>query len=72
MNSLPLISHRLFVAAIGNENCGHERPTGRDRAFAGVDGYESAAALEVPDSRKPTEAEGARRASRPGIIPARA
>jgi hypothetical protein len=26
MNSFPLISHRLFVAAIGNESRLHERP----------------------------------------------
>jgi hypothetical protein len=53
MNSLPLISHHLFVAAIGNEDRGHERPAGRERPSAGADGWSRADALEVPGARKP-------------------
>jgi len=71
MNSLPLISHHLFVAAIGNEDRGHERPARRDRTFAGSDGGASAFALEVMDAPKPM-AEDATRASRAGVARARA
>jgi hypothetical protein len=37
MNSLPLISHHLFVAAISSEDRGRERPTRRARACAEAD-----------------------------------
>ena len=75
MNSLPFISHHLFVAAIGNEGRGHERPTRRERPFAGPADQASAIALEVMDARKPMPA-GATRALRatdrpgPGLTPA--
>jgi hypothetical protein len=36
MNSLPFISHHLFVAAVGTEGRRQERPVRRDRPFANV------------------------------------
>ena len=36
MNSLPFISHHLFVAAIGNEGRGHEKPARHERPFVGA------------------------------------
>ena len=33
MNSLPFISHHLFVAAIGNEGRAHERPARHDKVI---------------------------------------
>jgi hypothetical protein len=52
MNSLPFISHRLFVAAIGNEGRGHERPTRHERPFAGPADLASPIAVEVMDARQ--------------------
>ena len=63
MNSLPLISHHLFVAAIGNEDRGQDRPTRRERASAGSDGYSRGIALEVMGARR-AMAEDATGASR--------
>ncbi len=54
MNSLPLISHHLFVAAIGNENRGHERPARREPPYAGLNGGSGAIVVDVPDVRKET------------------
>ncbi len=53
MNSLPLISHHLFVAAIGSEDRGHDRPARRERASGGSDGYSRAITLEVLGARRP-------------------
>jgi hypothetical protein len=53
MNSLPLISHHLFVAAIGNEGRAHARPTRQERPSAGAAAPANAIALEVLDGRKP-------------------
>ena len=54
MNSLPFISHHLFVAAVGNEGRRQERPTSSDRPFAGPAEQETAIPLEVSlDSREP-------------------
>jgi hypothetical protein len=53
MNSLPLISHHLFVAAIGNEDRGHERPARRERLSAGSDGGSHAFALAEMGAGKP-------------------
>ena len=52
MNSLPLISHHLFVAAIGNERRAYEKPTRQERPSAGVASPASAIALEVLAGRK--------------------
>jgi hypothetical protein len=56
MNSLPFVSHHLFVAAIGNEGRAHERPTRDARLSVRTAGLESAIAMEVMDSRKPLPA----------------
>ena len=53
MNSLPFISHHLFVAAIGNEGRAHQRPTRYERPSAGAADPAIAIPLEVLDSRKP-------------------
>ncbi len=52
MNSLPFISHHLFVAAVGNEGRRQERPTRRDRPFAGPAEQLVAVPLEVVDARE--------------------
>jgi hypothetical protein len=36
MNSLPFISHHLFVAAVANEDRRQERPVSRERQFGGL------------------------------------
>jgi hypothetical protein len=53
MNSLPLISHRLFVAAIGSESRTHERPTRHERPSVGAADRASDIPLEVMDGRTP-------------------
>ena len=53
MNSLPFISHHLFVAAIGNEDRAPERPTRHERPSVGAADPVSAIVLEVMDGRKP-------------------
>jgi hypothetical protein len=63
MNSLPFISHHLFVAAIGNEGRGRERPARRERPFSAPADQASAIALEVMDARMPMP-EGTSGASR--------
>jgi hypothetical protein len=60
MNSLPLISHHLFVAAIGNEDRAHARPTRQERPSAGAAAPAKAITLEVLDGRKPMPAGPAR------------
>jgi hypothetical protein len=60
MNSLPFISHHLFVAAIGNEGRAHERPTRYERPSVGAAAPASAIALEVMDGRKPLLSDAAR------------
>ena len=60
MNSLPFISHHLFVAAIGKEGRAHERPTRHERPSVGPSDPASAIALEVMDNRKSLPAGGAR------------
>jgi hypothetical protein len=72
MNSLPFISHRLFVAAIGNEGRAHERPTRHERPFVeAAAAPASVIALEVMDDRQPMP-EGVARASRERIAQVRA
>jgi len=60
MNSLPLISHHLFVAAIGNDGRERERPTRHQRLSAGVLDRPSVMAVEVMDARRPLPARSAR------------
>ena len=71
MNSLPFISHHLFVAAIGNEGRAHERSTRRERPSTGPAEPASAIAVEVIDARQPMPA-GAIRPMRATINQARA
>jgi hypothetical protein len=71
MNSLPFISHHLFVAAVGNEGRRQERPTRSDRLFAGPAEQATAIPLEVLDGREPME-EVVSRTSRARINEARA
>jgi hypothetical protein len=71
MNSLPFISHHLFVAAVGNEGRRQERPMRRDRPFAGPAEQATAVPLEMLDAQEPMP-EGATRASRARITQARA
>ena len=71
MNSLPFISHRLFVAAIGNEGRAQERPTRHERPFVEAAAPASVIALEVMDDLQPMSA-GATRASRERIAQVRA
>ena len=70
MNSLPLISHHLFVAAVGNEDRGHERPVRRGKPSADADDWSRAIAFEMPSGRKPM-AEDARGALREGLTEVR-
>jgi hypothetical protein len=50
MNSLPFISHHLFVAAVGTEGRRQERPVRRDRLFANPAEQVTVVPLEVVDS----------------------
>ena len=52
MNSLPFISHHLFVAAIGNEGRAHGRPARQERPSVEPADPANAVALEVMDGRK--------------------
>jgi hypothetical protein len=65
MNSLPFISHHLFVAAIGNEGRPRERPTRHERPSVRVADPASIIVLEVMADRKlwPTGADRLWRAS---------
>ena len=60
MNSLPFISHHLFVAAIGNEGRVREMPTRRERPSVGPADLASAPAMEVRNGRKSLPAGAAR------------
>jgi hypothetical protein len=59
MNSLPFISHHLFVAAIGNEGHAHERlthyerPARQEQPPFGMADSGSAIVLEVLAGREP-------------------
>ncbi len=57
MNSLPFISHHLFVEAVGNEGRAHEGPTRREGPSAGMADPANAVALEVLDDRRPLPAD---------------
>ena len=71
MNSLPFISHQLFVAAVANEGRRQESPMRRDRPFAGPAGQVTTVPFEVLDAWEPM-LEVAARASRARITAARA
>ena len=60
MNSLPFISHHLFVAAVGNEAHRQERPNRRDRPFVGPADQATGVPLELLDAREPMRATVAR------------
>jgi hypothetical protein len=60
MNSLPFISHHLFVAAIANEGRAHPKPTRHERPSVGPADSASGIALEVMDGWKPLPADTAR------------
>jgi hypothetical protein len=49
MKSLPLISHRLFVAALGNESRVHERPGWLEKPSAEVPEHVAMMALAAAD-----------------------
>ena len=70
MNSLPFISHHLFVAAIGNERRGHGRPTRHERPFADPADQANPIVVEVMDARQPMPT-GTIRALRARIAQAR-
>ncbi len=60
MNSLPFISHHLFVAAIGNGGRPQERSTRQERPSAAPAGPTSSLVLAMMDSRKPLSVSAAR------------
>jgi hypothetical protein len=53
MNSLPFISHHLFVAAVGNEGPRQERPVRSGGPFAGSADEATVVPLELVDAREP-------------------
>jgi hypothetical protein len=53
MNSLPSISHHLFVAAISNEGRPQERPIRDLQLAGGAAALATALALEAMESRRP-------------------
>ena len=53
MNSLPFISHHLFVAAIGNDGRGHEKHARDESQSARPADWASPIVLEVMDVQKP-------------------
>jgi hypothetical protein len=53
MNSLPFISHHLFVAAIGNEGHVHEKPGRQKSLSAEVADDAAASVLAGVDERTP-------------------
>jgi hypothetical protein len=53
MNSLPFISHHLFVAAIGDDDRGREKLAPHESQFAAPSDQASPITLEVMDARKP-------------------
>jgi hypothetical protein len=52
MNSLPFISHHLFVAAVGNERRAPDRSTRRPKVFAGPNDGLGAVAVEAMPALK--------------------
>ena len=70
MNSLPFISHRLFVAAIGNEGRAQERPMRHERPSVEAAAPASVITFEVMDAQQPMP-EGVARALRERITQVR-
>jgi len=64
MNSLPFISHHLFVAAIGNEVRDQADPAPPERPFAEPVEHASVMALELMNAEK-LRSESATQAARP-------
>jgi hypothetical protein len=60
MNSLPLISHHLFVAAIGSESRAPEKPRRQEKSSAALVGRAIPVALEVLDAASPMPNGGTR------------
>jgi hypothetical protein len=60
MNSLPLISHHLFVAAVGNEAPRQDKPMRNGRPFAGPARQVTEVPLELVDVREPVRDVAAR------------
>ena len=60
MSSLPLISHRLFVAAIGTEGSVPGKAPQTENAFSPPASIATAISLEVLNSVKETTSNGAR------------
>jgi hypothetical protein len=60
MNSLPFISHHLFVAAVGNEGPRQERPMRSGRPFVGSADEATVVPLELVDAREPMRDAAAR------------
>ena len=52
MNSLPLISHHLFVAAIGNEGHAQERPTRQEKSFVELTPQPTAITMQELDEAR--------------------
>jgi hypothetical protein len=61
MNSLPLISHRMFVAALGNEGRLHTAPSANAHASPETGALERAIPLEVLDWTQPLPSDQTRR-----------
>ncbi|HOC55324.1 MAG TPA: hypothetical protein PKI20_06870 [Verrucomicrobiota bacterium] len=61
MNSLPLIPHHLFVAAIGNDGRAGQRPSRPEPRPGWRAGRAEEGALEVMDAGKPMPASTTRR-----------
>jgi hypothetical protein len=60
MNSLPLIHHHLFVAAIGNDERGHPKPSRSDGRPAEPTGSARVVELDVLDDETPAPSSTAR------------
>ncbi len=60
MSSLPLISHHLFVAALGNEGCAQEKRAGDQAPRIEVTDESKVIPLELIDFGEPMTAEATR------------
>jgi len=60
MNSLPFISHHLFVAAIGNKGHVYEKPRQQEKPFAEVAHGAGVNALALVDEPMPLPRRGFR------------
>jgi hypothetical protein len=60
MNSFPVISHHLFVAAIGDEAGFLEMPRRQKQSFVELADQAAAIALELEDDTRPMTRGGAR------------